>query len=336
MRSLPDKPDLAQLRRQAKELLRAAQAGDQGAGERIREVSNRLSAAQKALAREYGYPSWTRLKQAIADQPLHGVQPLFPDKHGRRSVATAGTFLRWSRDHLGWDPGPIPAGAVFTSSAYVTAYLASQGERFSPSRSLTIANGTIFAATGGDRSTVAVACLGPGPTAVAICLETLCALGVRRFAVIGSAPAISGNVMPADCVVIDRALRDDGVSPHYLPPSRWSFPDPALCGELWAAARRRSLNCVRGPTWTVPTPFRTTEDELREVREQGVMTTELSVAALFAVATALGARAAAAVIVTRQLGTEGLREQPNAAVRRATLELLEAAIESMWTTGLER
>lgn len=335
MRSLPDKPDFAQLRRQAKELLRAAQAGDQGAGERMREVSKRqdLSAAQLALAREYGYPSWARLKQSFADQPLHGVQPLFPDKHRRRSVTTADTFLTWSRDHLGWDPGPIPAGAIFTSSAHVTAYLESQGERFSPSQTLTVANGTIFAPTGNDGSQVAIACLGPGPTAVAISLENLCALGVRRFAVVGSAPGISGTVMPADCVVIDRALRDDGVSPHYLPPARWSFPDPALCGELLAAARRVGLNCVRGPTWTVPTPFRTTEDELREVRERGVLTTELSVAALFAVATALGAKAAAAVIVTRQLGTDALREQPNTAVRHATLQLLEAAIETMRTAG---
>lgn len=167
---------------------------------------------------------------------LHGVRPLFPDKHGRRSGTTADTFLSWSRDHLGWDPGPVPAGAIFTSSAYVTAYLGSQGERFSPSRTLTMANGTIFVPTGRDGSPVAIACLGPGPTAVAIGLENLFALGVRRFAVIGSAPAISGTVMPTDCVVIDRALRDDGVSPHYLPPGRWSFPR----SSCW---RRRSRPC---------------------------------------------------------------------------------------------
>lgn len=76
MRSLPDKPDLAQLRRQAKELLRAAQAGEQGADERIRRVSRRqdLAAAQLALAREYGYSSWARLKRVLADQASEGVE----------------------------------------------------------------------------------------------------------------------------------------------------------------------------------------------------------------------------------------------------------------------
>lgn len=76
MRSLPDKPDLAQLRRQAKELIRAARAGDESAGERMREVSSRqdLAAAQLALARGYGYASWARLKRAVTDQQSRGVR----------------------------------------------------------------------------------------------------------------------------------------------------------------------------------------------------------------------------------------------------------------------
>jgi uncharacterized protein DUF5990/uncharacterized protein DUF5655 len=64
MSSLPDRPDLAQLRRQARELQRAAAGGDPGARRRIQRVSaeTTLSAAQLALAREYGFASWSRLK----------------------------------------------------------------------------------------------------------------------------------------------------------------------------------------------------------------------------------------------------------------------------------
>src|SRR5205807_3968252 len=60
---LPVHPDLAQLRRQAKELKRAADSGDREALARIRTVSAdvSLSTAQLALAREYGFPSWRRL-----------------------------------------------------------------------------------------------------------------------------------------------------------------------------------------------------------------------------------------------------------------------------------
>ncbi len=66
-RTLPERPDLAQLRRQAKELHRAAAAGGAGALGRIEAVSSRvtLSAAQLAIAREYGFASWPRLKAEL-------------------------------------------------------------------------------------------------------------------------------------------------------------------------------------------------------------------------------------------------------------------------------
>jgi hypothetical protein len=67
MPQLPDHPDLAQLRRQARELLRAAAGGDADAIRRVRQVSEKttLSTAQLALAREYGFPSWPRLKDEV-------------------------------------------------------------------------------------------------------------------------------------------------------------------------------------------------------------------------------------------------------------------------------
>jgi uncharacterized protein len=67
MPSLPVRPDLDQLRHQAKDLLHAAQRGDPGAVARIRAVSDRimLSAAQLAVAREYGFASWARLKLEV-------------------------------------------------------------------------------------------------------------------------------------------------------------------------------------------------------------------------------------------------------------------------------
>ena len=49
MPSLPTQPDLDQLRRQAKELLRAAQAGDSAATTRIRAVSDELTLAAAQL-----------------------------------------------------------------------------------------------------------------------------------------------------------------------------------------------------------------------------------------------------------------------------------------------
>ena len=67
MPDLPAQPDLDQLCHQAKDLLHAAQRGDPDAIARIRAVSDGiiLSSAQLAVAREYGFASWTKLKLEV-------------------------------------------------------------------------------------------------------------------------------------------------------------------------------------------------------------------------------------------------------------------------------
>ncbi len=85
VRPLPPKPSLDHLKYQAKDLLRDIAANDLGAAQRIREFHPaftdatdaeifgaplRLSDAQLAIARESGFPSWTRLKQHIEKPTL--------------------------------------------------------------------------------------------------------------------------------------------------------------------------------------------------------------------------------------------------------------------------
>jgi ankyrin repeat protein len=67
MPALFPRTNLEQLRHQAKDLLRAAQTGDAEALGRIQAVSDRvqLASAQLALAREYGFASWPRLKREV-------------------------------------------------------------------------------------------------------------------------------------------------------------------------------------------------------------------------------------------------------------------------------
>ena len=72
-RRLPVRPDPEQLHRQAKELLRAIQAGDASALAELREhhpesidpSATKLADAQLVLARAYGTSSWTRLVHAV-------------------------------------------------------------------------------------------------------------------------------------------------------------------------------------------------------------------------------------------------------------------------------
>lgn len=95
-RHLPVRPDLGQLRRQAKELLRAIRAGDRDALEQlarhhpraVEAATAKLADAQLVLARSYGVPSWPRLKlacdliEAICEDDVETVVDLVK-KHPR-------------------------------------------------------------------------------------------------------------------------------------------------------------------------------------------------------------------------------------------------------------
>ena len=84
-RSLPERPSLEQLRNQAKDLLRDARAGDASALARIAATGRiapgariTLAAAQLAIAREYGFPSWPKLIRHVETVTGRGfvLQPL--------------------------------------------------------------------------------------------------------------------------------------------------------------------------------------------------------------------------------------------------------------------
>jgi hypothetical protein len=87
VRRLPPNPSLNHLRYQAKDLLKGHAARDLAVAQRLREFHPRftrfadaeifdaqlsLSGAQLAIAREYGFPSWARLKKHIEKPTLSG------------------------------------------------------------------------------------------------------------------------------------------------------------------------------------------------------------------------------------------------------------------------
>ena len=153
MADLPAKPSLDHLRRQARDLLRAAQAGDSKAAGRIRAVSDvlTLANAQLAVAREYGFASWTRLRDEVAArtpglarQAEAFCEASIRDGTGRaaRMLAATSEIARYSfatavilrdagrvRTELGRDPGLATQADTRTGWAPLHAASASRWHR---------------------------------------------------------------------------------------------------------------------------------------------------------------------------------------------------------------
>jgi uncharacterized protein len=112
MPALPPRSDLGQLRRQAKDLLRAAKDGDAEALGRIHKVSDRvtLASAQFAIAREYGFARWPKLKIEVERRAILNHRDLARLRSLLADDATLATAkLEHWRDH---PKGAEPLGYI--------------------------------------------------------------------------------------------------------------------------------------------------------------------------------------------------------------------------------
>jgi hypothetical protein len=139
VRPLPENPSLQHLKYQAKDLLKGYRAHDPAAAQRIREFHPRwtrasdaeifaahltLSDAQLAIAREYGFVSWARLKRRIekpkpADEVALPHHERIEDPVFRRAVdlIDAGDIERL-REHLKQHPGLVHQHVEFEGGNY--------------------------------------------------------------------------------------------------------------------------------------------------------------------------------------------------------------------------
>jgi uridine phosphorylase len=96
---------------------------------------------------------------------------------------------------------------------------------------------------------------------------------------------------------VETAVRDDGISDHYLPPGDTVDADESLTEALLAAARTVQPHARRHISWTIPAVFRQTQPEVDHCINQGITVVESEIAALLAVCQARNVGAAAIVTI---------------------------------------
>jgi uridine phosphorylase len=85
-------------------------------------------------------------------------------------------------------------------------------------------------------------------------------------------------------VVATGAVRDEGVSYHYLPPGREVQANPLGVAVLQKVFSAHRLPFRLGKTWTIDAPYRETPAKIAARRAEGCLTVEMEAAALMAVA----------------------------------------------------
>lgn len=147
--------------------------------------------------------------------------------------------------------------------------------------------------------------LGMGAPALAMKVEEMIALGVEKFVLLGTAGSLSATVGPGSILLIDRAIRDEGVSYHYLDPEEPARSCEVLAKELSRGLDSAGVPYLRGTTWTTDAIYRETHEECDHYASEGVLSVEMEAAALFAVARYRGKSASALVVVSDIVSSSG-------------------------------
>ena len=122
--------------------------------------------------------------------------------------------------------------------------------------------------------------------------EQMFASGCRLLLSVTSAGRIASDLPAGACfVLIERALRDEGTSYHYLAHNdSFAHADPELARRVAQAIATAGLPMLRGATWTTDAPFRETDEAIRWAAANGVLAVEMEAAALYTFARARGPR----------------------------------------------
>ena len=132
--------------------------------------------------------------------------------------------------------------------------------------------------------------------------EELFASGCQFLLSMTSAGRVLPLRAPPYFIVIDRALRDEGTSYHYMPPSDYSAADAQLVELAREALAAAGIPVQIGATWTTDAPFRETQEAIDAASQAGILAVEMEAAALYAFAKARDRSVLCFAHVTNQMG----------------------------------
>jgi uridine phosphorylase len=125
---------------------------------------------------------------------------------------------------------------------------------------------------------------GVGAPLAAAFLEEMIAFGCSKFIACGGAGVLESGIVMGHPIVVTSAVRDEGTSYHYLPPSREVMASPAAVDALEAVLQSHSVEYLLGKSWTTDALYRETRDRIDRRRNEGCVAVEMEAAAFFAVA----------------------------------------------------
>jgi uridine phosphorylase len=168
---------------------------------------------------------------------------------------------------------------------------------------------------------------GIGAPISATVTENVIAAGAKAVVLLGGGAGLQADLSPDAAILPTTAIRDEGVSYHYIPEEEPVTPTESLVDSLADALSSADFETPRGPTWTTSAFYRETLPEITHYRDEGVVTLDMESAAIWAVCQYRGVDTA----TVHELGdvlTPG-EWVPETDSKRGLEEMLEPTVEAL-------
>ncbi|MBI4537494.1 MAG: nucleoside phosphorylase [candidate division NC10 bacterium] len=231
--------------------------------------------------------------------------PILLNKHYTEpSVFTAENLLREARRQKSLPRGQVPRICVLDPDGDIVRWLVAT-RRAERSLQWACYHTDLYSFAQDDMRFGIVGCA-VGASFAVLVAEELFSSGCELLISVTSAGQIAEPKEPPYFVLIEKALRDEGTSYHYLPPGDFSRIAPGLLRTVEGVFTQTAMPLFRGATWTTDAPFRETASAVARCRDLGIMAVEMEAAALYAFADATQKSVVCLAHVTNRMArTEG-------------------------------
>ncbi|MDO5710416.1 MAG: nucleoside phosphorylase [Micrococcales bacterium] len=206
--------------------------------------------------------------------------------YGAESVFRPGNLLREARRQRNLPDQPVPRVCLLDPDGDIATYLAESGG--GRRHAGWACYHTDMWVTDLDGTTVGVVGRAVGAPFAVLVAEQMFASGADLVVSITSAGQLQTLPKTPCFVLIDKALRDEGTSLHYLPPEPWSVLAGHLEAELEPVMHDWPEPVIAARSWTTDAPYRETKAAIDAAVEAGATCVEMEAAALYALAGARG------------------------------------------------
>lgn len=234
----------------------------------------------------------------MSDKPCPPI--LRGKRHNASSVFTPDALLREARRQKKIEAGDVPEICFLDPDGDIARHLRDSGRARRHARWACYHTELHAFDDGGMEFGVVEHAV--GASFAVLVAEQLFASGCRLLLSMTSAGQITEGRSPPYFIVIDRALRDEGTSYHYLPAADYSSAGADLVGLGREALGDLATPVLVGATWSTDAPFRETAEAIESARAAGILAVEMEAAALYAFAVARDRPVLCLAHVTNQMG----------------------------------